>query len=287
MDYTFKEVSKTIHFRDFDDYINVWLFGDVHRETKACDVERWKWFLKKAAKDDPEKTYYIGMGDYHDFASTSEKKQLRGDKVHETTDDTLDFLAEKHNRDFAGEIKQMQGKLLGLIHGNHSWLFLNGKNSTEDLAERMQCEYLGWLCHLKLTFIFGSPNTRRTQNVHFILCHGKAGGKLLGTSINQVEDMKKVIPAADVYAMGHDHQRGAWPTSILDISAGGGNLKQKRQYICRTGSFKKAYTVDTSSYEASRLLRPADLGAIKLIINFHRDQSKGRDIIITDIHSFT
>ena len=60
-------------------------------------------------------------------------------------------------------------------------------------------------------------------------------------------------------------------------------LKQKRQFLCRSGSFKKAYTADSSSYEVGRLLKPSDLGALKLTIGFHRDSSDGKDIVITDI----
>ena len=259
--------------------IGIWFFGDVHRDATSCDEKRWKWFLEKAAKDDPEYTYYFGMGDYHDLASSREQQHLNRNDLHETTMESLDELVEKNNRKFAEEIKQMRGKLLGLIDGNHNWRFCNGVTASEDLANRMGAPHLGWLNHHTLSFRFNGKG----QNVYIVACHGRAGGKRVGTSINQVEDMKAIFPMADIYIMGHNHDRGAWPMDILYPTVNG-DIKQKRQFMCRSGSFKKAYETGKSAYEVGRLLRPADLGALKLNISFHRDRGKS-DRIITDIEA--
>jgi len=272
-----------IRLKSFKDHVNLWFFGDVHRDASGCDKERWKWFLRKSAEDDPAKTYYMGMGDYHDLASAREQTHLNRDALHETTMESLDDLVEKNNRGFAKEIKHMRGKLLGLVDGNHNWRFPNGVTASEDLANRMGCEHLGWLCHYTITFRLGT----KSQNVYIVACHGRAGGKRIGTSINQVEDMKTIFPMADIYIMGHNHDRGAWPIDILYPSRGKTGvvaIKQKRQFLCRSGSFLKAYEKDRSNYATGRLLRPADLGALKLQVGFHRDK-EGGDRIITDIQA--
>jgi hypothetical protein len=263
----------------FKDTFALWFWGDVHRDAVACDEQRWKWFLDRSKKDDPEKTYYMGMGDYHDLASAREQQHLNRDSLHETTMESLDELVEKNNRKFANEIKHMRGRLLGLIDGNHNWRFPNGVTASEDLANRMGCPHLGWLTHYTISFKFGN----KQQNVYIVACHGRAGGKRIGTSINQVEDMKAIFPAADIYIMGHNHDRGAWPIDIL-LPSRDGHIKQKRQFLCRFGSFLKAYEKGKSSYVTGRLLRPSDLGALKLNVSFHRDKSDG-DRIITDIEA--
>lgn len=270
-----------IVLKSINESISLWAFGDVHRDAISCDVKRWKWFLDKSSKDDPEKTYYLGMGDYHDFASSREQKVMSRDVMHETTMTSIDELVEKRNRVFAQEIKQMRGKLLGLLDGNHNWRFPNGVTASEDLANRMGCAHLGWLTHLTLSFKFSGG---KYQNVYIVACHGRAGGKRIGNSINQVDDLKTIFPMADIYIMGHNHDRGAWPVDIL-YPTSSGHIKQKRQFLCRSGSFKKAYEDGKSAYEVGRLLRPADLGALKLNIGFHRDQSEGKDRIITDIEA--
>lgn len=282
---TYRILQDDINVKRFGEPITLWLFGDIHRDTKNCDVDRWKWFLKKAKETMDENTYFIGMGDYHDFASTREKKYLQ-QQVHESTQNTFDEIAEKHNRDFASEISFMRGRLLGLIEGNHSWVFKDGKTSTEDLAERMGTKDMGWLCHY--TMLYKTTNGHITTNaVHFVLCHGKAGGKTFGITINQVGDLKSLFPVADVYCMGHDHQRAAQPISILiPLKCNGGyEIKQKRQFLCRSGAFVKAYQNGSDSYEVFRLYKPSDLGALKLVINFHREQKDSGDRHITDIHA--
>jgi hypothetical protein len=279
---TYRILQDRITVKKFGDPITLWFFGDVHRDTRNCDVERWQWFLKRAKETMDENTYFIGMGDYHDFASTKEKKYLQ-QQVHESTSNTFDEIAEKHNRDFAGEISFMQGRLLGLLEGNHSWVFKNAKTSTEDLAERMKSKDMGWLCHYSL--LCKALNHGTAAAVHMVLCHGKAGGKTFGVTINQVGDLKQIFPIADIYCMGHDHQRTAHPISVLVPTSckGGYGIKQKRQFLCRSGAFVKAYQNESDSYEIFRLYRPSDLGALKMTISFHRDQKGDRDRLITDI----
>lgn len=222
----------------------------------------------------------MGMGDYHDLASAREQQHLNRDSLHETTMETIDELVVKRNREFCQEIKQMKGNLLGLLDGNHNWRFPNGVTASEDLANRMGCPHLGWLTHYTLSFRFSG---KKIRNVYIVACHGKAGGKRIGNSINQVEDMKAIFPMADLYVMGHNHDRGAWPIDIL-YPESDGHIKQKRQFLCRSGSFLKAYEKGRSNYATGRLLRPADLGALRINISFHRDRSEG-DRIVTDIEA--
>lgn len=267
---------------------NIYFFGDVHRDTKSCDESRWQWFLKEAKHD--KNAYFFGLGDYNDFASISEGKKLISAALHETTMEKFDQIAEVDNSRFAEETSFMQGHCLGLISGNHGWKFANGKTGDEDLAERLKTESLGYLCHYTLTFSERSEtmDTGKNASVHFVLCHGKAGGKTAGITITQVDDLRRIFPIADIYVMGHDHQRGALPQSVLIPSLkkdGTYTIKQKRQFLCRSGAFKRAYVEDNSSYEVGRLLKPSDLGALKLTITFHRDKSNDRDVVITDIQA--
>ena len=280
---TYKTVQKTIELDSFTP-ITIWFFGDVHRDTRACDVNRWKWFLDRAKKCPKETTYYIGMGDMHDFASTREKKTIENE-LHETTIEKFDYIAERENRAFMREIGFMRGHTLGLIEGNHYWKFQDGTTTTEDLAKRLDTEYLGWLCHYSLTFKFGAG---KSATVHLVLCHGRrAGGKTMGITVNQVDDLCRIFPIADIYVQGHDHQRFARPKSVLYPTHGGGtySLKQKRQFLCRSGSFKKAYLENEMTYESKMLFQPSDLGALRLDIGFHRDREGGTDRLITDIEA--
>jgi len=267
--------------------IKLWFFGDVHRDTPSCDVDRWRWFLKRARDTLDDNTLFYAAGDYNDFASATEQKTIYRGNLHRETLIKLDGIVERDNRRFVNEISFMRGHMIGFIEGNHTWFFLNGKTATEDIAERMNTQYLGWLNHHTLSIKF--RNTTKYINIHIVGCHGRAGGKKVGTSINQVEDMREIFPIADIFIMGHDHQRSATPQSVIVPTTskkdGKIRMKQMRQFLCRSGSFKKGYTEGVSSYEVGRLLKPADLGALLLEISFHRDIKDEHDRLIVDIEA--
>lgn len=285
METLYKEVSKNIILNGLTEKVGLWCFGDIHRFTRSCDEERWKWFLQSAKKKHTPNTYYLGMGDFLDFASAKEQKIIKSAGLHNNTLSDFDDTVSKRNRALSMELSFMKPNILGLIDGNHNWVFKDGKTATEDLAERLDTQYLGWLCHYTLKFIIKYANSDKHINVFIVACHGKAGGKTEGASVNQLDDMRRIFPVADFYIQGHDHQRYAKPTDVLVPVVASNKeprLKQKRQFLCRSGSFKKAYTPDTTGYEIGRLLKPADLGALYLEISFHRDQKDGHDNIIID-----
>lgn len=282
METVFTNHTYNIEIDTLSEITNLWFWGDSHKGCKGHDEDRFNWFLKKAAKDNPDNTYYLGLGDYFDFASTSEQKEMKSGKLHETTMALFDEMVETKTREFAGQIKQMRGKTIGMIEGNHSWTFKNGQTATKDLCERLDTKEIGWLSHITLKILIKSH--QKTYFVTIIACHGKAGGKLAGSSINQVEDLKRIFPVADIYVMGHDHQRFAVPQTIL-MGLSYKNkvyIKQKRQFLCRAGSFLKSYTENASEYVTGRLLKPSDLGALKLEVSFHRDKN---GLIKTDIEA--
>lgn len=272
-----------------NDTISIYFFGDIHRFVKSCDVEEWKRFLREAKRDverRPDQVFFAGLGDYDDFASTREKQDLA--KLHETTIDSLDEMNERRTRVLASEMKIMKGRTLGLIEGNHHWVYQDGTTTTMDLADRLETDYLGWLSHLTLQIRIGR-GSGRMATVHLVLNHGRAGGKRAGAGINQVEDLKDVFPDADILVMGHNHQRGSWPHNRLvpyQKKDGSYHLKPKRQLLCRSGSFKRAYgngESEVKGYEISRLLKPADLGAIRVDIAFRREIKGQNDRLITDL----
>ena len=286
METLYTESHYYIDYR-FGDTLNIVPFGDIHRDTLSCDVDRWKWFLLNAKKLDQEKTHYICLGDVNDFASAKEQSILKKSDLHKQTMDKLDMIVMKDNRAVAKEMSFMRDRFIGMVDGNHNWVFTDGKTAAEDLAERLNAPYLGWLSHITVhlnMLTAGGKNHGHSFNVYIVACHGKAGGKLAGSSINQVEDLKKIFPIADIYIMGHDHQRGAWPTSILIPGDQGCGLKQKRQFLARSGSFKKGYSDGEASYEVSRLYRPSDMGVVQFSLSLHRQREKGgHERIITDI----
>lgn len=289
-----------VQLNSLDDQINLYPFSDVHRNAPGCDVPRWHRYLEWL-KDDPT-GLAISLGDENDFASWSGRKKLKAADLHDTELNDLDELAMMKEDVFFNEIEFLKGRMLGFVSGNHLWEYfgtkdpksdfynLQGVTSSERLAERMETAHLGDLAYIRVYFTFKGKHKSRTCHIDIVACHGKAGGKLVGTSVNQVDDLKKIFPVADIYIMGHDHQRYGHPTSTLDIGGGkkkGLYLKQKRQWLVRSGSFLKAMEPGVPSYLVGRYLKPNELGAIKLEISFKRDCKGGKDTIEPDIHCWS
>jgi hypothetical protein len=284
METVFKTHEVNIDYNS-GDILNFIPFGDIHRDTPSCDVDRWRWFLDGCKQYPQDKTYYLGMGDFNDFASSKEQSIIQNSALHDQTKNKFDEIVIRDNRRLVNEMSFMKGHMIGLLDGNHNWRFPDGKTGTEDLAERLNAPYLGWLSHItvNLKMHTAEGNLRGSSIRMFIVaCHGKAGGKLAGATINQVDDLKRVFPVADIYAMGHDHQRAAHPTAVLVPDQKGSGIKQKRQFLVRSGSFKKGYCDGVSGYEVGRLLRPSDLGAVVLQVSVHRD-ARETDRLILDV----
>lgn len=262
--------------------LELFIFGDIHRDTDSCDVDRWKKYIQFSKGFNQKKCLYLGMGDYVDFASTSEKKKLLAANLHETTIDKFDNIAKKDIIGLSKEMSHMKDRMIGIIGGNHVWNFANGKNSDELLAEEMRTKYLGWLSYIRI--VVGSTHNR-TMSFDIVACHGKAGGKLLGTSINQVDDLRKIFPFANLFIMGHDHKLSATPATILhaETCEDGIRIKQKEQRLCRSGSFKKTYTPGTGGYEIGKLYQPSILGALHVSVSLRRVSKNYNDFLSLDI----
>lgn len=238
-------------------------FGDIHRHAPNCDVDRWLAFVEMCQQDD-QYTRYIGMGDYEDFASATERIMFDDSRKHESTAQTLDEMAQKFLEELAEELSFAKGRLLGLVEGNHYWKFTDGTTSTQRLCRLLGCKYLGVSAFIQLRLVCGTKHN--TENQMTIWAHhGLGAARLVGGSVNKVEQMRETFPMADVYLMGHDHKRGAWPVSVLELtSTRFPALRYRKQWLCRTGSFLRGYVAGNSSYIVDRAIPPTDIGAIRL-----------------------
>lgn len=257
-------------------------FGDVHRDSPNCDVDKWKRFLRHCKEHHNRHTYYLGMGDLMDFASFSERKVLS--TVHESTLAKMDDVAMRDLEKFADEISFMKGNLLGLHHGNHEWKFRDGRLATEVLCEMLDCPFLGYAAYIRL--VACCKGTTVALSTAIFSSHGKGGGQLLGSPYNAVEKMAKIFHDADIYLMGHDHHKGAVSRTTLYID-NHLNMGQKRQWFGRTGSFLKGWVNDEPSYCIGRLYSPTDLGTIKFAVTISRSKKHGIDRMCKDIHAWT
>jgi hypothetical protein len=270
----------------------IYPIGDQHCESKGHDAGRYRETLAEMKRDPA--ALFCFMGDEHDLASFSERRAIRNAGLHESTLHDLDQRALEKCHTFVEQHAWMSGRIMFMIQGNHYWSFTSdsagdgvrsGMSSTQWIAAKLGTQWAGWLTYCRLFMYTGTSSSQ--TSIDIVASHGKAGGKLVGTAYNQVAELRGIFPAADIYLMGHDHKRGAVPDSSLYMSyanaSGVGTLKQRRQWMCRTGSYLRGYVPGEEGYIVGRLLRPAELGNIKLEVTMTRIRQGNADRLTPDI----
>jgi hypothetical protein len=258
-------------------------FGDVHRSSPMCHEEKWQEFLDWARSKAPKRTYFLGMGDYDDLASASERIAFASPAIHESSIKTLENLYRSHTERLAKELKFMDGRLIGLIEGNHYAILPEGITSTQLLCQKLNAKYLGVSCFTRLAFQYSTRNCSIDIWAH----HGRGAARLAGGSLNKVINMVEQAEA-DVYLMGHDHKKSVATMTRLKLADSGarGSLSHRKILVARTGSFLKAYQDGKASYVADMNLNPADLGVVKIELTPRRDEKMGtRDQFYIDLHA--
>lgn len=257
------EVEKT------GDTVPLVVFGDVHYGAPLHAAKVFKEFCDKW-RNHPT-AIFLGMGDYMDFASTSERDRiLARNGLHESTVAALDKLATQQESEFTKQISFMRGRTVGLLEGNHEWEHQDGTTTTKRLAKALGCPWLGVCTLSRLHFSLSTVKSCIDIFAH----HGRGAASTLGGSLNAVERMATVA-TADIYLMGHDHKRLAGPRPNLRRNRKG-NMEQARRIFGRTGSFLKAYEEGESSYVVDFMGAPSDLGALVINITPTRKGKTGK-----------
>lgn len=251
----------TIPVKRLDDPIYLIPFGDIHRFSQMCHVERWKEFLDWAKKK--PRCLFLGMGDYDDIGSSSERKILLDTNLHDSTTKSLEKLYSTRTDALIKEIGFMDGSLIGLMEGNHYGQYGDGTTTTQRMCQALSTKYLGVSTFIRLSFCSGYKRASIDIWAH----HGKGAARLVGGSINRVQQMGEAAQA-DIYIMGHDHKKGAVPSSKLYLTHGGTPnrlaLHHRKQLYIRSGSFLKGYEENEASYVADGAMNPTDLGVVKI-----------------------
>lgn len=257
-------------------------FGDIHRDAPSFAGDEWKEFLAYAKAQ--KKALFLGMGDYIDCASTSERTIIADPKLHDGTKKVLEDHATGVTKTLTNELAFMKGRLMGLIGGNHYFAYDGGTSSDHRLAAALNARFLGVCSLIRITF----RTPRKSVSLDIMAHHGRGGGSLAGSSFNTVEKMQNVMDA-DIYLMGHDHSRGVVPAKPrLRLTHGSVlSVKERQPMLGRTGSFLKAYEPGMVNYNVDVCRSPVSLGWIEFDLTIERDCKQDEDEVKIKVRSTT
>lgn len=270
-----------VNFKKFGESIPLIPFGDIHRSASLCHVEKWHEFLDWAKQQ--KNALFLGMGDYDDLVSTSERESLSRANLHDQTFIEIESMYKRHTDRLIKELSFMKGRIIGLMEGNHYASFLNGTTSTQRMCDALGAKYLGCSAFVRLSFL--SPTAPKLNlSLDVWAHHGMGASRLVGGSFNRVQQMAETAEA-DLYIMGHDHKRGALPVNRLRLQGNGEHmhLVNRKIYLVRSGSFLRGYVPGERSYVADGAMSPCDLGCVPIMLTPQRVQKDREHSLFVDI----
>ncbi len=277
-DQLFTTYKYEIEFDKYGEEFYIPVFSDVHRYAYNCDVDRWKSFLNYCQKIQKEtgRVYYLGLGDYDDIASGSERQMIANSHFHDTTSQSLEDYVKKRTQAFSEELSFMKGKLIGLIEGNHHYQYQSGETSTMQMCRELDAKYLGGVSIIRVVFRY--KDSSKTCSVDIYAHHtagSKGGGRKVGSSLNKLEDMADVWDV-DICLAGHDHKMNSgFPVRMyLDHRM---SVKQKDILLVRTGSFQKGWMPGHQGYVPTFNGKPNFLGCPIIKLTPSRDCKNGEN----------
>jgi hypothetical protein len=240
--------------------------GDVHFGAQDFPqqqfVEHLQWGMDRGA-------YFLGMGDYLEFAPDSQRKPFT--QLRDSTRLKVDMDVRAEAERFCELISFTAGSWIGLIHGNHTWTFMDGTCVEQLICGRLGCDYLGTMTMLRLVPEQALAHHPEADTI-VVAHHGMGGGQTIGGHLNQPEKMMK-FTQADVILMGHSHAKLVGSIDKIMVTPDG-KYSHRTTLVARTGAFLKAYAgheplpLDAPAYESEgsyveqKGLMPSSMGGI-------------------------
>ena len=246
--------------------------GDIQlqQQRDVVDLDRLKEVVAYGVKNN---AWYIGMGDFIDMESPSNRRKLRESGFYDSVVDALDAKAEELEEEIQKILKPTVGRWLGLLEGHHYHVHQDGTTTDQHMANFLKAPFLGTCAYINLTF---KPNNASAAKSKVLIWahHGRSGGKLLSSPLNQLEHVVKGFDA-DIYLLGHHHKAVAGKVARMyaQFNTKVGYLKNKEMIIACTGSFLKGFMEGAKRdgrpgglYPEAAMMNPLALGVIKLWI---------------------
>lgn len=206
--------------------------------------------------------WFIGLGDYIDFASPSNRQRIASAQLYDNTRGVMVDAAQALTDEvFERFLAPTKGRWLGLLEGHHFYERPDGSTTDQYLAELLDTVHLGWSAAISVKAKDWAAPTVIWAS------HGSGGGQLPGAQLNKIDKVAQWMEA-DVYLMGHWTRLGAVPINRIVPDFKSMELRHDTKYLVGCGGYSKGYLeghrdglVPRGTYVETGLLRPTTLGS--------------------------
>jgi len=233
------------------------IVGDTHFGNKYHDKSLWDMYYKGTLGHEGFKThknqYILCVGD---LMETALKDSLGVQDQTEWIEDQY-LWAKKQFKPINDD-----GRLIAMIEGNHekrasrNWL-----RTTRLLSKDFDVPYSAGI--LVTNIILKKGNKERKYKI--VATHGAGGARTKGGKLNTIMRMRDIVADADVYVMGHLHDKMAVPVPILL------NDVYKDRLFCMTGAY-----LEYGGYAEEKMYTPPARGSLKIKFHFDIDRVSAR-----------
>ena len=248
--------------------------GDLQYGAFACDIERFKEHI--AYTQSLPNPWYIGMGDYCDFGSPSNRGALQAlidqGTLYDTAQDVLNGAAQEHLEEVAELLRPTHSRWLGMLAEHHFWTFPNGETSDMRLCQLLDAPFLGTCAVVRVILKSGkrAPDVQLKIWAH----HGRGSGTSQAAPLNKLEKIAAGWEDIDVFFMAHHHKQAMAKIARLRPKLGNSpRLYEREVTIAATGGFLRGYVeqarndgMPRATYVEDKLLNPLPLGAPVVLV---------------------
>jgi hypothetical protein len=206
---------------------------------------------------------FIGLGDYTDAFSPSNRQRLRSAALYDTAEDVIDQKAmELVHELFDRFLRPTKGRWISLHEGHHFAQLKDGTTTDMLMAELLATEFVGTCSYTRLAF-------KKFGDFNIWAHHGCGGGMRSAAPINKLETLANYWDA-NLFLMGHMTKLASAPLNRVypNWSGKAPHLQHRKIMLVGCGGFSKAYIegarqgrVPRDGYVAQKLLNPASLGS--------------------------
>jgi hypothetical protein len=248
--------------------------GDLQLGSEGSDEVKFRQHILWCIE---HKVRLLGMGDYIDLMSPSNRTAFRAMRKYEVVQSAMDEAAQRLIDRFLHLVRGTEGLWLGLLEGHHFHEFEDGTTSDTRICQALGAPFLGTSALVSLHF---QNEAAHVGEKCVIWCHHGAngGGRSLTYSVNKLN--RDVVPYwdADIYLMGHLPIKPAVPIKKAYLTAQD-RLVWRKKIIAGTGGFCNSYVLGNRSpagnprgdYAEQGMMPPAVSGGIILKIRPARD----------------
>lgn len=229
--------------------------GDVQLGSDGIQVDRLKRQLDWAMKQG--NVYFIGMGDYIDVMSPSNRASWVAMKKYDSVKNLMTDGAHRLTEDFIKIVRGTEDRWCGLLEGHHYFEFDDGTTSDTTICKALNTTFLGNCAMIRLKF----ADKYRSQGCRVWAHHGWGSGRSPAAIINTI---MSIVPyfEADIYLMGHQSKKAAVKVPYITMNG------ERCRVLAGTGAFFSGYSNGSTnggrpqgSYVEKAGMAPAYLGS--------------------------